>query len=272
MVWVLSSKRTFISLALFILTACQRDKPFDQIKIFGHAATGLENPSSVYHDNSFEAIKLALSLEGCDGVELDVQMAADGSVWLYHDTELFSQTNISGCISQLDSIQLSKVRYSSFHQEKLAALAQLDTVLLKNKSIFLDLRHWNECANSMLNVYDFIEELYRLGYSNSSSFQTYVLTSFDQWIEPFFNAGFNVCFSAASAVEANQKIKDFEMLDGVVVRNMDVQSANVDEWIEKGKKVYIYEVRSPKGIRRALNKFPSGILTDDLGNALIEKY
>jgi glycerophosphoryl diester phosphodiesterase len=271
-VWGMSFKRIVIWLALFILTACQRDKPFDQIKIYGHAATGLENPSSVYHNNSLEAINLALSLEGCDGVELDVQMAADGSIWLYHDTELYTQTNASGCISTLDSIQLSQVRYSTFHKEKLTPLAQLDTVYLKNKSIFLDIRHASTCGNSILNVHQFIEELSCLGYNNSSSFETYVLTSFDQWIEPFSNAGFTCFFSAVDAVEANQKIKDFEMLDGVVVRNSDVQSTNVAEWIKKGKKVYIYEVRSPKGIRRAFNKFPSGILTDDLGNALIEKY
>jgi glycerophosphoryl diester phosphodiesterase len=265
-------KRILILLALIILTCCQRDKPFDQIKIYGHAATGLENPSSVYQDNSLEAIKLALSIEGCDGIELDVQMAVDGSVWLYHDTELYTQTNVSGCISQLDSNQLSSVKYSSFHKEKLTALAQLDTILLKNKTIFLDLRHWNQCENSIVNVNLLIEELTRLGYSNSSSFKTYILTIYDKWIVPFSNAGFNVCFSTVNATLANQKIKDFEMLDGIVIRNKDVQNANVEGWIEKGKKVYIYEVRSPRGIRRALNKFPSGILTDDLRNALIEKY
>ena len=265
-------KEIFISFLILILSSCQRDKQFYQTKVFGHAASGLENFSSVYHDNSLEAIKLALSLEGCDGIELDVQIAKDGSVWLYHDLELYTQTNTSGCISQLNSNELGCVKYSSFHNEKLTALAHLDTLILKDKVIFLDLKHWGNCENSTMNIDHFIEGIASLGYLNSSSFETYIITSHDLWIKPLRDKGFNVCFSAGSKSEANQKAYDFDMLDGLVVRNADVQGEDVANWIKTGKKVYIYEVRSAKSIRRAFNKFPSGILSDDLGNALIEKY
>jgi len=40
---------------------------------------------------------------------------------------------------------------------------------------------------------------------------------------------------------------------------------------QAGKKIYIFEVRSPKGIRSALKKIPDGILTDDIRAAILEK-
>jgi hypothetical protein len=39
-----------------------------------------------------------------------------------------------------------------------------------------------------------------------------------------------------------------------------------------GKKVIIFEVRSPKGIKSALKKHPNYLVTDDLRATIIEKY
>ena len=55
-----------IVLMSILLVSCSKKKEFDQIKVVGHAATGLEILNSVYHDNSEEAVEMALSIEGCD--------------------------------------------------------------------------------------------------------------------------------------------------------------------------------------------------------------
>jgi hypothetical protein len=44
------------------------------------------------------------------------------------------------------------------------------------------------------------------------------------------------------------------------------------QWIkQQNQTVYLYDIRSLKGIRQAYSKNPTGILADDLRNALEER-
>jgi hypothetical protein len=61
-------------------------------------------------------------------------------------------------------------------------------------------------------------------------------------------------------------------LEGFVVKNNDFSETEITEIKAKNKKVYIFEIRSPKGIRTALKKFPTGLITDDLRATLIEQH
>ena len=61
-------------------------------------------------------------------------------------------------------------------------------------------------------------------------------------------------------------------MDGAVFRNSDIAVSDVVAVKTFGKKVIIYDVRSAKGIRSALDKSPDFLLTDDIKTTLIEKY
>ena len=95
------------------------------MKLLGHAGMGLSIENSFYHDNSLESIELALSINGCDGLEVDVQMSLDNSLWLYHDPNLETQTNLNGCISCKTDKELENGRYKTLHKEKLIKLMKL---------------------------------------------------------------------------------------------------------------------------------------------------
>ena len=71
-------KGKVVVVLVLILFSCQKKKDYVSIRISGHAGMGLENTNSIFHDNSFQSIELALAIEGCDGVEVDLQRAADG--------------------------------------------------------------------------------------------------------------------------------------------------------------------------------------------------
>src|SRR5574343_100624 len=156
---------------LLIATACSKSKSFDGIEILGHAATGLENINSPYHDNTKEAVEYALSIEGCDGIEIDVQLSADGELWLFHNTNLELETNTSGCVPNLNFSDLSQTHYTTIGKEKLVRLRDLDTSYFKGKKILLDIRHYNECSNSFVNQNQIIQHLQTIGYSQPSSFE-----------------------------------------------------------------------------------------------------
>ena len=75
-------------LLVLLIFSCQKKQDNANTKIIGHGATGLKMQSSFYHDNSLESIHKALETEGCDGIEIDVQLSASGTLWLFHDAEL----------------------------------------------------------------------------------------------------------------------------------------------------------------------------------------
>jgi hypothetical protein len=54
------------SVLLFILSlllwSCRKQESYPDVQIFGHAGMGMDIGMSAFHDNSLEAVELALSL------------------------------------------------------------------------------------------------------------------------------------------------------------------------------------------------------------------
>lgn len=263
--------RFSLILVIGMLVACSKSKSYDGIEILGHAATGLENISSPFHDNTKEGVEYALSMEGCDGIEIDVQLSADGELWLYHNSKLELETNSMGCISNLSYQVLKNTHYTSIGKEKLVRLRDLDTTYFKGKNVLLDIRHYNECANQFVNQHVVINHLDEIGFTHPSSFQVRCLLGNPDWINDFQVAGLAILYSIYSLEEFNLYQSNYPDLEGFVVKNNDFSESEITEIKAKNKKVYIFEIRSPKGIRSALKKFPTGLITDDLRATLIEQ-
>lgn len=257
---------------ILILFSCTKKESFENVKVIGHAATGLEILNSAYHDNSREAVEYALAIEGSDGVEIDIQLSKDGKLWLYHDEQLESETNGSGCINNLNSSELSTFHYKTIAKEELVALGDLDFTLFKGKELFLDLRHLNSCESAYVSLNAVIAQLVELNLVNQIDFTVNCILGYSEWIQPLKDLGMNVFYSIYSINEMDGIIAQFPELDGFIVRNSDFSKSDIEEIQYNTKKVYIFEMRSPKGIRKALRKRPDGVITDDLRATLIEKY
>ncbi len=254
------------------LLSCSKEKNYEDILVIGHGAMGLENLNSFFHDNSLEAYEFALTIDGCNGVELDVQLSKDGKLWFYHDSGLQSETNGGGCIPDRTSAELSDITYSSVHHEKLFSLEQLDTAFLVGKKLFLDLRHYNECQGDYVSLDQVLSQLEYYGLKHPTSFSVHCITGRADWLAPLITAGFKVCFPVYSMEEVAHYQQLYPDLEGFIVKNNNIRGDEVMAIKQSNKKVYIFEVRSPKGIRSAMKKRPDGIITDDIRATLIEKY
>lgn len=253
------------SVLMLLLTSCKEKEDFRKILLISHAGMGLNIENSIYHDNSFESVKLASSMQGCDGVEIDVQLSAEGQLWMYHDVKLDSETNGQGCIPESSDLALMNVRYHSIHQEKLCRLSEISKIVMADKQVFLDLRHLNACSMTFVPIDTIITRIVEI---SSGIKNVWLITNYKQWISPLKLAGFNVLF----------QLDEMEILpqvaltvDGFIVRNSLISVDQVNEIHFSGKKLFIFDVRSPKGIRSALVKHPDGVLSDDMRAAIIEK-
>lgn len=264
--------RGSVILMIIGLFSCSKEKDYDLVSVYGHAGMGMEISNSMYHDNSKESVELALGIEGCDGVEVDVQLDGNGELWLFHDSMLDEETNSTGCIPNLTTAELQNVSYATFEKEKLIRLTDLDLAKFSGKELFLDIRHLNECTGQFVDVSKVIDRLKSLGMLGPDDFTVYCILGNPDWIQAFLDEGFNVIYSIYSFPEFENYATAFPDIDGFILRNQDVSKEEVGSMRLANKKVFIFELRSPKGIRKALRKLPDGVITDDIRTTLIEKY
>lgn len=259
-------------IGLVILFSCTKKDNYSSIKLIGHAGMGLAMPNSMYHDNSKEAIEYALKMKGCDGVEVDVQFSKDGDLWLYHDPNLNSETNSSGCISELNSLELSSVKYKSFHNEKLVKLKDLDSNLLSGKTLYLDVRKVDFCTNTEISTQELVDALNGISFLRNSEINVVVVSNNLPFLNLVNIAGYRVAleindgFDFFSIQPSNLFIKE------LIVKNKNITSEQILTYQSAGISVTIFEMRSASGIRKALKKNPDSIITDDLREAIIEIY
>lgn len=259
---------TFIGLISLFLFACKREDRFDQVTLVAHACSGLLTSTTPYHDNSEEAFSYAMALKGIDAIEVDVQLSGDGTLWLFHDPELSAETNGSGCISELTDAYLSSIHYTTQEKEKLIRLQDLPQNL-EGKKLILDLRHNNGCSNQSIDgtlVFNAVQQLV----SEKKWTDLVLILGNPSWTELFSSLGFEIYVNAYD-------LNYYDALNvpqaaGPCIRSSMITKEEVNKIHQDGKKVIIFDVRSPKGIRKALKKYPDLLMVDDPRAAIIEKY
>lgn len=248
---------------LLVLFGCSKVNN-STTKIFGHAATGLQNPNAIYHDNSLDAIRYASSLTGCSGVEVDVRMDAQGKLWLFHDDLLDEETNLSGSVEEMTTDELMSGHYRTLKKEPLLKLDLATAVELSKGYTFLDLKipgisKAQELKSALLAL-DFDTTKFALIVSSLS----YV---------DVFKYDFQVFLSINDVAELTSELLANEpRLRGICIRSTQISREEINFLKSINKEVICYEVRSPNGIKKALAKNPTYLLTDDLKLTLGLRY
>ncbi len=254
-----------------LLFSCKKNEDFSDVKIIAHAASGLENQNSIFHDNSKEAVEFALETAGCDGVELDVQLSLSNHLWFFHDQTMDKETSENGCIPNKEDAILAQVEYKTLKKEKLLSLQNLPVNYFQKKVLMLDVRHYDLCKNQNVDPLIFFNEIANYSAFYTGQIEVKVLLSNPEWLVKFQELPFEIYYSGGDFNDASKKLNDYNF-DGVVIKNEYISKDQVKELQAAGKKVIIFEVRSPKGIKSAFKKHPDFLVTDDLRATIIEKY
>jgi glycerophosphoryl diester phosphodiesterase len=143
----------------------------NEIAIIGHGGMGFQSPEVNLPANSFEGITKAVEGYQVDGVEVDVQLSADGVLFLYHDSRLQTLTDCLGCLYQHESDKLDDCKYVfGFHSQNFRnqKLVRLETIIerfaerITKPHIFLDLKTSLDCPETFdINSFEntFLESL-----------------------------------------------------------------------------------------------------------------
>lgn len=131
-----------------------------KVELIGHAGSGftyLLNPWNPLPSNSLASIDKAF-LNGAEGVEVDIQVSADSALILFHDLQLNSKTELTGCVFQYHAAELLNTNYKLgfpydwFQSEKIYSFKQLETnIAAKEKyKLYLDLKLSEQCENGTI--------------------------------------------------------------------------------------------------------------------------
>lgn len=257
---------------MILFASCQKKSTYVNIEILGHGGNGLEIVNSLYHDNSLESIELALLTDGCDGVELDVRLSADGTLWLYHDNELDGDTNGEGCVGTSSDAYLSTLHYSTVDKESLIRLDDIPKAYLANKKVYIDGRNSISCSNSAADLNTYVNQIIAFQNDCLSSTEIIVETRDDAWEVAFAQAGFTTVKFITAFDQYETIATTLPTVDIIVVTNETITKENVAQIHADGREVIIFGMRSVKSTREAYRKNPDGILADNLRTAIIEKY
>ncbi len=263
----MSSKALILIPVLFLLSCRKHKDLYPDTIIGGHACAGLHISSSNYHDNSLEAYKYARSFEKVGMVEVDVQLSLEGTLWLFHDPELDGESTGSGIIPQKENAYLSGLKYKSLEKEQLIRLSDLPADL-KGIRLIIDLKESNGTALiDSAKLIDALKEAKQYFYNGELG----LVTNTRRFASTIRDIGFRVYYNAVNASQFTN-FSTASLSDGAVFRNSDITVSDVNSVKSLGKEVILYDVRSAKGIKSALEKAPDYLLTDDIKATLIEKY
>jgi glycerophosphoryl diester phosphodiesterase len=252
----------------FVLLACHKSEERKQVLVYGHAGMGLSVDHSIYHDNSAEAVALALNLPTANGVEVDVRMSKDGTLWLYHDEFLDAESTGMGCISDKWDVEIEQLTYRTLKKERLVKLMDVLPLLSPDQHLFIDLKHFNSCRKERVDF----EELQQALLTQIGANATHIslICAYEYWINDLSEI-VEVLYSTDDINEGKFLLNKYTNLKGLVVRNTNLNAADVKDIKELNREIYLYDIRSLKGIKQALGKCPTGIFADDLRNALVER-
>lgn len=143
-------------IGLLLLTiSCKLEKKKWWVPVYGHAGTSIYADRAIYPPNTFESVEYAIDVLDADGVEVDVQLTKDSVLILYHDQNLDSQTNGSGCVGDYNWSELQQLDFHSKRYQLMRLDEILDFVLNRYKRVILDVKHLNACNQTSVSESSF---------------------------------------------------------------------------------------------------------------------
>jgi hypothetical protein len=158
--------------------------------------------------------------------------------------------------------------YRTLMKEKLIKLKHVLPLIGENQKLFLDLKITNSCSNQIVDYNLFKESLSTLIANDIPN--VFVILSDSSWLKKTADI-WPVFYSTDNFHEGYNLLVNYPKALGMVIRNKAIDGSQIESIKSIDKEVYLFDIRSSKGIREALKKNPNGIITDDIRAALVYK-
>lgn len=267
-VFVKICRTALLVFLIFGVSACNKTTEYTSLLI-GHAGAGMKNPKHPFHHNTENAIDYACGFESVAGVELDARFSLDYELMFFHDDDMEEETGHSACISSKSYQELQAIKYKT--NEAIVALKDYNWNKAKGKQVFLDLKLYNSCDNQWNDTALVKAQLTAAINQLAGKVQLKLIVNHAFWIPILSSLPAELYYSIGTDEELKQ-LKNNPYLAGFCIKNSKITKEQTKQLQSIEKKVLIFDVRSPKSIRSALEKQADYIMVDDIQSALIELH
>jgi glycerophosphoryl diester phosphodiesterase len=225
--------------------------------VVGHRGCAGEAP-----ENTLASFQLALD-QGCDAIELDIHLSADGQIVVCHDPTVQRTTDGTGWIYQMTVEQLKKLDagawfHESYTGERIPTLDEVLQLVPEHILINIEIKYsYNHQMEARL-----LELLHASG-----RMEQVIISSFDHkclaWLnrlEPVLKIGLLYSENVINHVT-------FSELAGFPIHSLHphhryIDDEDVQEVLKAGLSVYPYTVNEESQLRRWIGLGTTGIITD----------
>jgi hypothetical protein len=247
-----------------ILLGCQKSKNFHDVKIYTHSITGLYNPGGYFNPNTVEGLEYALSFEGLEGLEMDVQFSSDSSLWMFHDLTLEDNTTGQGQVCERDDAYLASLVFLK-NETPLARLKDVDIQTVQGeKDIYLDLKYLGSCLVNTPSAQRVLDECIVL--LNHPQLNVSFICNDIGLATDLHNLGYAVWADGANLESLDLSS---EIYAGWFVRNASITSSDISIVEASDKRIILYDTFSSLSVNAAIEKGPYALLVEDVIEAVV---
>jgi glycerophosphoryl diester phosphodiesterase len=258
------NKWALYGLAIALLFGCQKAKNLHDVKIFTHAVTGLYNPGTYFNPNTVNGLNYALSFEGLEGFEMDVQFSSDSSLWMFHDSALEDNTTGQGQVCERNDIYLSSLVFLR-NETPLSRLKDISIQAIQGeKDIYLDLKYFSNCSVELPSAQRLLDECAVL--LNHPQLNVSFISNDISLATDLYNLGYSVW---ANGLNFESLDLSNEVYSGWFIRNAEISNAEIAKVKASNKRVILYDAFSSLSVKAAINKAPYALLVEDVIDAVV---
>lgn len=234
--------------------------PTDKPLILAHRGARTQAP-----ENTLAAFRLAFE-QGADGIELDVRLAADGEVVVFHDETLQRITGVPGRVNRRTLAELKSldagVHFSpEFRGERIPTLREVFSSLDSRLVYDIELTDYHDLFGPLAERVVRLVKEFRLE-------ERVLVTSFNpaalravRRIAPEFVCGL-IAFSGWKGALQRSLIGRMVTRQMIVPHHSDVDREYLLRERRRQRKVITWTVNSPEEVRRLAEWRIDGIITD----------
>ena len=204
-------------------------------------------------ENTLEAFKKGFEL-GCDGVEFDVHLSADGEIIVIHDATIDRTTNVQGLIKELT---LAQIKSASIHNAEIPTLSEVLNITPKECLVNIELKS----GDTVAPVTDLLKRYKAEGWS----YDKFLVSSFD-WIalKELRELNPEVPLGVLTETDLDLAVAYAEFLQAESIHAYYhlLTAENVMEIKQKGLKVFAWTINEPADIAKIKSYQVTGIITD----------
>jgi len=267
-------KSIYISaIIIFFYASCKkRNEGFDNlnsgiISCIGHGGMGSR---TTYPMDSYESVMTCFNKK-MDGSEFDLQLSKDSVLILFHDPTLENTTNLNGEIHSLNSIEIKKGNYNEYLYINYS-LCTVEDILKsienpKSKVLTFDCKMYGKKENPNQFYEKYTNALIKL----TTNYDITNLVNIESDDEEFLlflkskQASYKLYINSRSYTDAIE-IATKNGFYGITISSNDITKEQVKQAHDKGLRVAIWNVGTFFDNKKAIEKEPDFIQTDDVIN------